>query len=241
MQFKELLYKNYERNHTRTLYGQETLADFRRVFPVWRHHFGKLLPPDKNAAILDIGCGKGSFVWFLQEHGYPRAEGIDISAEQIEYGQALGIQNIRCADMRALLSQQTEMYDCIIARDVMEHFAKQEIFDILFAVRAALRPGGCFIMQSPNGEGIFHAGILYGDFTHETAFTESSLNQIFLNTGFSRVECRPVEPVPKGFVSTVRWLLWQLIVLKTRFYKIVETGSGSGIFTRNIIAKAVRA
>lgn len=240
MQFKKIIYENYVQHHTRSLYGQPSLDRIRHNFPTWRHYFGKLLPRDKNAAILDIGCGDGGFVFFLQNEGYARAEGIDVSAEQIETGKAMGIGGIQRADLQAFFTNKKEAYDCVVALDVLEHFTREEIFDILFAVRAALRPGGCFILQSPNGEGIFHTSIFYGDFTHEIAFTESSLRQICLNTGFSKVECRPTGPVPKGFVSTARWLFWQIIVLKIRFCKMVETGSGKGIFTQNIIGKATR-
>lgn len=238
--YKDIIYENYVNNHTQLLYGQETLAHIEGQFPVWRYYFGQLLPPGKEAAVLDIGCGTGSFVYFLQNMGYTRAQGIDLSKGQIEAGYALGIENIQCADLHTFLADKKETYDCIVARDVLEHFTRQEIFEILFAVRAALRPGGCLILQSPNGEGIFYTSIFYGDFTHEMAFTQSSLQQICLNTGFSGVECLPAGPVPKGLISTVRWLFWQLIVLKNRFYKMVETGSSRGIFTQNLIAKAIR-
>ncbi len=240
MQFKKIIYENYVQRHTQSLYGRPSLDGIRKNFPVWRHYFGKLLPRDKVAAILDIGCGDGSFIFFLQNEGYSRPEGIDVSAEQIEMGKAMGIANIQRADLQDFLANKKESYDCIVARDVLEHFSRQEIFDILFAVRAALLPGGCLILQSPNGEGLFYTSIFYGDFTHEIAFTESSLRQVCMNTGFTKVECRPTGPVPKGFVSSVRWLLWQLIVLKIRFFKMVETGSGRGIFTQNIIGKATR-
>lgn len=240
MSFKEVIYRNYVQNHTHGLYGAETLDDIRQNIPAWRYYFGRLLPQSRDAIVLDIGCGKGSFVWFLQQEGFAGASGIDVSEEQIAYGQTLGIRNIQCADLKTYLASKKDTYDCIIARDVMEHFSRQEIFDILALVRSALKPGGSFIMQSPNGEGIFFTAILYGDLTHEIAFTRSSLHQLFRNTGFDKVQCLPVEPAPTGFVSAIRWLLWQLIVLKMRFYKIVETGDSSGIFTRNLIAKVIR-
>ncbi len=238
--FKQVIYNNYVRNHTRQLYGTETLDSIRLHFPVWKHYFGRLLPVDKNARMLDAGCGSGGFVYYLQQNGYTRSEGIDLSEEQIAYGRSLGISNIQKADIKIFLEEHKGEYDCITAFDVLEHFTRQEVFDFLIAVSAALKPGGCFILQSPNGEGLFHTNIFYGDFTHEIAFTESSLRQICLNTGFGGVACFPTGPVPKGIVSTARWLLWKLIVLKMRFYKMVETGSGKGIFTQNLIAKAIK-
>ena len=241
MQFKEVIYQNYVVNHTSQLYGVETLERIRlNSFPDWKYYFEKLLPSDKSAKILDIGCGNGSFVHFLNETGYKLSGGIDLSAEQISQGYSMGITNITCADLHTFLKDKTEVYDCIIARDVMEHLTRQEIFDALTVIQKSLCPGGCFIMQSPNGQGIFHTSLLYGDFTHETAFTESSLNQICKNTGFTTVSCYPTGPVPKGFISSIRYMLWQMVVLKIKFTKMIETGDSSGIFTQNMIAKAVK-
>lgn len=241
MEFKEAIYQNYVLHHTQRLYGQESLERMRRQFPVWRYYFHSLLPADKDAAILDIGCGDGSFVHFLHSMGYTHAEGIDLSEQQIETGQALGIQHLQVADLHSFLSAKTAAFDCIVARDVLEHLTRQEVFDALLCIHAALRPKGCFILQSPNGEGLFYTSIFYGDFTHEIAFTQSSLSQVFRNTGFEQVSFRPTGPVPHGILSSIRWALWHLIVLKTKFLKMVETGSWGGIFTQNIIAKATRS
>lgn len=241
MHFKEIIYRNYVSNHTSRLYGHETLNSIRASFPDWKYYFSKLLPASRDARILDVGCGKGSFVLFLHETGYTSAAGVDISAEQIESGQSLGISNIYCADLHSFLEEKTAAYDCIIARDVVEHLTRQEVFDAFFAIQKALAPGGSFILQSPNGEGLFYTSVFFGDLTHEIAFTRGSLEQLYRNTGFNAVECHPTGPVPKGFVSSVRYLLWQLVVLKTRFVKMIETGDSSGIFTQNLIAKAIKA
>ena len=61
------------------------------------------MPEDKKAKIIDLGCGNGGFVYWLQQIGYQNAEGIDISAEQIETGQKLGIKNIKQADIKEFL------------------------------------------------------------------------------------------------------------------------------------------
>ena len=212
----------------------------RHSFPVWRYYFKKLLPQSASANILDIGCGNGSFVLFLTESGYINSSGIDISEEQIEYGRSIGISSIKCADLHDFLKEKTATYDCIIARDVMEHLTRQEIFDTLLMINNALHPGGFFIMQAPNGEGIFYTSIFYGDFTHEIAFTESSLNQICRNTGFKSVNCFPTGPVPHGIISSIRYALWQLIVLKRKINKMIETGNYRVIFTQNLIAKVIK-
>ncbi|MCB9307756.1 MAG: class I SAM-dependent methyltransferase [Lewinellaceae bacterium] len=241
MNYRKSIYDGYITYHTNLLYGENTLVRIQKQFPIWRYYYGKLLPGNREASILDIGCGIGSFIWFLMQTGYNRAEGIDISEEQIAEGIAMGIESIQCADLRTFLENKPGQYDCIIARDVMEHFTKQEVFDILQLVHTSLKPGGCFIMQSPNGEGLFHTSIFYGDFTHEIAFTRSSLNQLCRSVGFNNVRCQPTGPVPKGLKSGMRWILWQLVVLNIRLLKMIETGSGSGIFTQNLIAIATKS
>lgn len=233
--YKQKLYTNYITTHTGLLYDKPTLSIIESNFVVWDNYYKSILPTDLNLPILDIGCGNGSFIYYLHQRGYKNAFGVDLSAEQINEGHKLGITNIKVQDAISAL-EESNTYHCIIARDVVEHLTRQEAFDLLLLVSARLVKSGRFIMQVPNGQGIYFTSIFYGDYTHEQAYTESSVSQLFLNTGFSSSFCRPTGPVPHGFVSSVRSLLWKCKVLVHRFWKAVETGSGKGIFTSNLIA-----
>jgi cyclopropane fatty-acyl-phospholipid synthase-like methyltransferase len=186
--------------------------------------------------MLDIGCGDGNFVYWLQETGYTEAFGLDISQQQIDEGLKLGIKNLSCADLKDYLKNSAHCFDTIFARDVIEHFTRDEVFEIMNMVRQKLNPGGKFIIQVPNGQGLFHTSIFYGDYTHEMAYTSSSINQIILNTGFKGSYCFSAGPVPTGVVSSLRFVLWKCKELQLRFWKGVETGNPSGIFTQNLIA-----
>lgn len=234
--FKEIIYNSYVSTHNRTLYGDMTIARIEGHFPALDFHYAPHLPKDKNAAILDIGCGDGNFVYWLNKRGYANAWGIDISLEQIDKGKQLGIGNLECGDLIDYLGNKGKKFDLIIARDVIEHFTRNEVFEILALISKSLNPGGRFIMQVPNGQGIFYTSVFYGDYTHEMAYTASSVNQVILNTGFSKSACYPSGPVPHGLKSVVRYYLWKLMVLRLRFWKMVETGSSAGIFTQNLIA-----
>src|SRR5437870_7579155 len=46
---------------------------------------------NKAARIADLGCGYGSFLYFLHEEGYRNIAGVDISAEQVDSARKLGI------------------------------------------------------------------------------------------------------------------------------------------------------
>ncbi len=236
--YKKIIYDNYISNHNKTLYGENSIARIKAYAPALNYYYCRHLPTDKNARILDIGCGDGNFVYHVQQLGYKNAAGVDVSAEQVNKGISMGINNLHCADLMQYLTTNTEPFDVIIAKDVIEHFTRDEVFDILFLINKNLEKGGRFIMQVPNGQGFFYTSIYYGDYTHEMAYTESSISQVMLNTGFSGVRCFPTGPVPTGVVPRIRYILWKLMVWKLKFWKMVETGNPRGIFTQNIIAVA---
>jgi 2-polyprenyl-3-methyl-5-hydroxy-6-metoxy-1,4-benzoquinol methylase len=238
MNYREKLYSIYVSSHTCHLYGEATLEGVRKQFPVWKEYYGRFLPSDKTTKILDVGCGNGGFVYWLQEIGYINSSGIDKSSEQIEVAKRLGIKNVEYATIVEYLKDKENLYDVIFARDVIEHFQKVEILEILKLFYNSLRQGGKVVIQTPNSEAPFGSRYRYWDFTHEIAFTRSSLNQIFKATGFKNTEFYPTGPVPKGLKSTVRYVLWKGIEILLKFYMTVETGSFSGIFTQNIIVKA---
>jgi hypothetical protein len=70
------------------------------------------------------------------------------------------------------------------------------------------------------------------------SFTRMSLSHILRLTGFGRINFYPAGPVPYGVKSAIRFFLWKVIEMTLRFYMVVETGSGEGVYTQNIIAVA---
>lgn len=236
MNYNKELYSTYVSSHTSYLYGEASLNAIKRLFPIWKSYYGKFLPKDKNIRILDIGCGNGGFVYYLKTLGYKNAFGIDVSSEQVEIGKNLGIKEVECADVVDFLKNKKDYYEVLILKDVLEHFAKEHIMEFLSLAFSSMRPEGVLIIQTPNAESPFVCRYRYGDFTHETAFTRSSLNQVLTATGFRKITFYPIYPVPHGVYSFIRFLLWFAIQALLKFYLLVETGSSEGFFTQNIIA-----
>lgn len=235
MDFKKQFFDNYFLTHGSHLYGDPSLKLFEDQFPVWEYYYSKYLPLSLNSHILDLGCGTGGFVYFLQSFGYANSIGVDVSEQQINQAIKLGIHQVLVSDISKYLCN-AELQDCIVARDVIEHFTRQQVFDLINLISSKTNKDGCFIMQVPNGEGIYFPSIYYGDLTHETAFTSSSIRQLFLNAGFSSVHCVPVNPFARSWRGHIRQLLWKYKVASHRFWKWIESHNKSGIFTSNIIA-----
>lgn len=238
MNYRDRIYGEYVSGHAGHLYGEVTLESLRRQYPFWEAYFGKLLPESREAAIVDLGCGEGGFVHWLREKGYGKASGIDVSPEQVARGKALGIEGVVLGKIEDFLPAHSGEYDCIVARDVLEHFRKDEILPLLDAMFGALRPGGVFIAQTVNAESPFWGRLRHADFTHEGAFTKESIAQVLRASGFAGIEVFPQRPVAHGLKSFLRRFLWQVMELRNKTYLLAETGSADGIFTQNLIVKA---
>lgn len=231
-------YSKYVSTHTANLYGEVGVEDTKRNFVVWNSYFGKFLPKDKKAKILDAGCGIGDFVFWLKDMGFDGAEGVDISGEQISVGKKAGFVGIKEGNVFEELSNNAQHYDAIFARDILEHFTKDDAVDFCKKSVDGLVDSGVFIVQTVNAENLLWGRLRYGDFTHEQAFTETSIRQLLMVAGFKDITVFPQRPVIHGIKSLFRYIIWMLFELLLKFYLLVETGSSKGIFTQNIIVAA---
>jgi SAM-dependent methyltransferase len=204
-----------------------------------RRHF----PHDRNAPILDLGCGYGALIHLARQTGYRNIRGVDGSTEQVAAAKQLCIEGVEQGDvMEALAKEPAAALDCLIAFDLIEHFNRNELIPLIDEMHRILRPGSRLIIHTPNAESPFGMRMRYGDITHEQAFTRTSLSQLLLSTGFFRVDCYEDQPVPHGAKSAARWLLWEIIRCFLRLYLAVETGDTgrNAIFSQNFLAVAFK-
>ena len=205
---------------------------------MWRH-----FPEDRQARVLDLGCGDGALLAAACEAGYRDLQGIDGSPSQIAAARRRGIQNVREGDILGALAPLTPAsFDVVVTYDVLEHFTMPELLAVVDGVMRILRPGGRWIIHVPNAEGLFGMRVRYGDITHEMAFTRHSLNQLLLASGFGGVSCFEDRPIPHGVKSIVRLGLWHLVRLVLRLVLAVETGEAGGdaIFSQCLLAVALK-
>ncbi len=240
MNYRDRLYQSYISTHFGSIREISPEACESQC-PTFEAYFKKHLPPNSHAKILDVGCGFGGFLFFLRKLGYENVHGIEISKEQVEAAKRLGIPNVSAGNVLEHLKACSEVFDCVTALDVIEHFPKDETLPLMDAIFQALSPNGRIIVQVPNGGSPFSGSLRYGDFTHEVAFTSTSIQQVLHSSGFSHVSVYSADPFVHGPISAIRWGAWQIISLFLRGYKAVETGTYTGhIFTQNLIAVGIK-
>lgn len=77
---------------------------------------------NKNARILDIGCGTGLTVWALVEHGFNNLHGIDLSRDMVEMANAKGFyQDLKVGDINLPLDYEDDSFDGVISSGTFTH------------------------------------------------------------------------------------------------------------------------
>ncbi len=236
--YRARLYAHYAENHMAAAANPATVESMAYDAKVFRRRFGPLLPPDRQAAVFEVGAGAGSFLKFLAEEGYVHAEGLEQDAVQVAMGARLGVVNLRQGDAREKLAASKSAFDCVVAIDVIEHLRKDELFGFLDDARRALKPGGVLLWRAPNADGPFFGRMRYGDLTHENAFTRHSAWQLMRAAGFVDVEVAAEEPIVTGARSALRFLLWKLCSAAARVYLFAESYESGSLLTANLIVRA---
>jgi 2-polyprenyl-3-methyl-5-hydroxy-6-metoxy-1,4-benzoquinol methylase len=202
---KDSVYQDYFANRGVTSAGDE---GFR--LPAYLR---RILPADRGAKILDIGCGLGSMLLALRDLGYHSLQGVDVSAEAVETSRARGLDVVRIDDLDGYCRAGTERFELVLMSHVLEHLDKARTIGILRLIRERLlAPGAALVVVVPNAQSATGCYWAYEDFTHHTLFTAGSLQFVLRSAGFRSVEFLDPEAVADSS-PPVRWIRRALLLL----------------------------
>jgi SAM-dependent methyltransferase len=215
-----------------------------------RRMLGPFLPADRSAAILDVGCGRGYVLQDLATLGYTNASGIEVDPGQANAATANGMRVELVQSTEEFLCKHESAYTTILLLDVLEHVPRENQPAFLRAVARALKPGGKLICTVPNAASGIGTYWLHNDYTHQTSFTQDSLEFILGQGGFTSIACSGVEFFlrPKFLFwlpskRTISWILRCCFRIRRRGEFIAELGWNRGrqvILTPNLFAVAER-
>lgn len=191
--------------------------------------------PLRDRRVLEIGCGNG----YLSE--YVRGLGATVVGCDITLPEAPPDVQFVQADGAALPFGQH--FDVVLSFDVLEHIPDTD--QHLREVRRVLRPGGYYVLQTPNKlTNVIFETIRWRSFTawkadHCSLHTLGQLQRRFWSAGFS-LQFLDVPVVNQYFLDKVRSQLGQLGVVavalvnpdrfplrfRTNFYAVAQLRAG---------------
>ena len=168
------------------------------------------LPPSKDAAILDVGCGFGRMLSALRRGGYSQIEGIDLEDAAIQHCQNEGLNVVKASILD--YKPERRRYDAVIMSHVLEHLPKKETISVLRSIGSnLLSSNGSLFVMVPNAQSNTGAYWMYEDWTHETLFTAGSLLYVLRRAGFADVTF--ADPQGLAGVTGLRRLAKRFLLL----------------------------
>jgi 2-polyprenyl-3-methyl-5-hydroxy-6-metoxy-1,4-benzoquinol methylase len=241
LSYRKYFYEDYFDRQS----GRDYRDDIKIKFAKEQYQFEKEVIPylpakNKEIEVLDLGCGIGSLIESCKKKGYSNLIGIDISDQQVDIAHQLGVHEVIKADIFEYLKRQDAAFDVISGMDIIEHFTKDELVELIVLIKKALRKGGMAIFRTPNMDAPMANVFAMGDFTHENFINKNAAEQMMLSMDFKNVEVFPSFMYVQGFFKNlVRKIMWFKIKTGIKFL-LFATGRSSRhiLLTPNLIIRA---
>ena len=165
-----------------------------------------LLVPKDVGSIIDVGCGNGIFINYVQSHSsIKELLGVDNSAAALEQVKT---EKVRC-DIKSIPVKDKD-YDLVTAFEVIEHFSSTDSKPVL---KEICRLAEKYIMLSvPNNETLAkgfvrcpQCGTRFHRNYHKRSFSKALLKELLTEYGF---KCKKIKEI--GSYQSY-WLLTPLV------------------------------
>lgn len=174
------LYVAFEERFRAT--SDDLLAGFQRYQPF----LTRLATPLKSLPCLDVGCGRGEWLSFVKELGFP-VLGVDMNAAMVKAAADRGIEAVEDDGIHFLGEQKAAAFSVVSAFHVVEHLTLDQLLRLIDESFRVLAPGGIAIFETPNPENILVGACnFYTDPTHKNPIPPHTLDFLVLQRGFDR-------------------------------------------------------
>lgn len=148
----------------------------------------------KFKKILDVGCGTGRLVKYLNQKGF-KTQGCEPAKEAVKIAQKINEGKLIKKASATALPYKTESFDLITSISVIEHLTHKEAKEFINEAKRVLRPQGFIIIITPNFSSPFRyikkkKWFAYSDPTHINYFTPKSIRLLLASSGFANISFR---------------------------------------------------
>lgn len=142
----------------------------------------------KVKTILDVGCGTGRLIKFLNSSGFD-AKGCDISKTAVELTNKINRKKVSIVAPAQKLPFPDNTFDLVISISTIEHLTNSQANKFILEAKRVLKKRGYLFLVTPNyltPIRLIHGKKWFGynDPTHINFFTPMSLKKLLKNYGF---------------------------------------------------------
>lgn len=203
-------------------------------------NYAPWLPSDRDASILDVGCGSGRVLAFLEARGYRQLEGFDRDREAVAIARARVAAPVALErDWPHFFANRHSAFDLIVLKDVLYYIPLDQVVDHLRIVREALKPRGRVIVEVFNGAAFTGPFVAYKDEAILWTPTEHTLRRFMERAGFSGVTLRAQVPPSRSMRRRAFNLAgrgWRLVLRAIYLFERGLAEENPRILTTKIVA-----
>ncbi|MBI3486285.1 class I SAM-dependent methyltransferase [Candidatus Daviesbacteria bacterium] len=158
----------------------------------------KILDENQLQKVLDIGCGTGRMVKFLNQKGFD-CYGIDSQDEALKKARKINKKGKILKASAIKLPFKNQVFDFVSSLSVIEHLTQKEGRQFLKETRRVLRKNGIIFLITPNYNSplrylLGDKWFAYSDPTHLYFYTPESLRNLLEKEGFMNIKTRVKTP-----------------------------------------------
>ncbi|MFV8836699.1 glycosyltransferase [Aquisalimonas sp. APHAB1-3] len=133
---------------------------------------------------LDLGCGRGEWLWLLRGYGL-HARGVDANPAMVDIAREQGLEVDECDALTALAAQPDDSLALVSGFHIAEHLTFGDVQQLIEQAFRALAPGGLLILETPNPENL-QVGLcgFHVDPTHHKPLPPGLLEFTAIDAGF---------------------------------------------------------
>ena len=191
----------------------------------------------RNDRIVELGCGSGEFLSFLQEHSFTDVRAIDLDVEHVRQAGQYGYPVAQADLFDFLPTLDDHSVDVLVMNDLIEHIPRERVVGLMEVIHSKLAGDGRFVVKTCNCNSPYGLSTFFSDFTHVEGYTPQKLGHLAAMTGFT--ECKPYNVFicpGLGVLDDLYTLPFRLSYRIKRLFFKINGKAADGVFSKNFLA-----